>query len=45
MTQKALVNNARHIRKAELHDAPLRAIDPQLAKIALNKLPSTNQRQ
>ena len=38
MTQKAYVNNAPDMRNAQINDALVRALDPQLARIALKKI-------
>ena len=37
---KAYVNNAPDMRNAQMNDAPVKALDPQLARIALNKIAS-----
>ena len=37
MTRKAYVNNAPDMRNAKMNDALLKALDPQLARIALKK--------
>ena len=37
MTQKAYVNNARDMRNAQMNDAHVRALNPQLPRIALRK--------
>ena len=38
MTQKAYVNNSPDMRNAQLNDALVKALDPQLARIALKKI-------
>ena len=38
MTRKAHANNAPYMRDAHLNDALVRALDPQLARIALKKI-------
>ena len=38
MTRKAYVNNVRDIRNAQMNDALVKALDPQLARIALKKI-------
>ena len=38
MTQKAYVNNAPDMRNAQINDALVRALDPQLARRALKKI-------
>ena len=37
-TQKAYVNSAPHMRNAQINDALVKALDPQLARIALKKI-------
>ena len=38
MTRKAYVNNAPDMRNAQMNDALVKALDPQLARIALKKI-------
>ena len=38
MTRKAYINNAPDIRNAQMDDALFKALDPQLARIALKKI-------
>ena len=38
MTRKAYVNNAPDMRNAQMYDALVKALDPQLARIALKKI-------
>ena len=38
MTQKAYVNNAPDMRNAQMNDALVKALNPQLARIALKKV-------
>ena len=38
MTRKAYVNNAPKMRNAQINDALVKALDPQLARIALKKI-------
>ena len=42
MTLKAYANNAPDMRDAQMNDALVKALDPQLARIALKKLQITN---
>ena len=37
MTQKAYANNASYMRNAQINDALVRELDPQLARMALKK--------
>ena len=38
MSRKAYVNNAPDMRKAQMNDAFVKALDPQLARVALKKI-------
>ena len=38
MTRKAYVNNAPDMRNAQMNEALVKALDPQLARIALKKI-------
>ena len=38
MTRKAYVNNAPDMRNAQMSDASVKALNPQLARIALEKI-------
>ena len=38
MTRKAYVNNAPDMRNAQMNDALVKALDPQLARIELKKI-------
>ena len=38
MTRKAYVNNASDMRNSQMYDALVKALDPQLARIALKKI-------
>ena len=38
MTRKAYVNNSPDMRNAQLNDAVVKALDPQLARVALKKI-------
>ena len=42
LTRKAYANNAPDMRDAQMNDALVKALDPQLARIALKKLQITN---
>ena len=43
MTRKAYVNNAPDMRNVQMNDALVKALDPQLARIALKKIETRNQ--
>ena len=43
MTRKAYVNNDPDIRNAQINDVLVKALEPQLARIALKRLQITNQ--
>ena len=43
MTRKAYVNNAPDMRNAQMNDALVKALDPQLARIARKKISNNNQ--
>ena len=43
MTQKLYVDNAPDMRNAQMNDALVKALDPQLARIALKKIQTINQ--
>ena len=38
MTRKAYVNNAPDMRSAQINDATVEAVDPQMARIAIKRL-------
>ena len=43
MTSKACVNNDPDMRSAQMNDALVKALAPQLDRIALKRLQTTNQ--
>ena len=43
MTRKAYVNNGPDMRNAQMNDALVKALDPQLARIALKRSQITNR--